>query len=250
MTSVKSTITGTAELFLSLFRRTTLLMFAVFATLLVLPVPFDWMSHALDGPRNWRNILFFTHVAFAVPPILVGPFLFSGRLRNRFRTGHGRMGKLYIAGCMASGITVLPVALTRDDHWVPQVGFSVMAVVWIATTFLAWRTAVNKNFVDHRRWAMRTYALTVAFIHVNLTFRIFVYAYVGDLTEKVFQSILSWNMNLIIVELWLAATTYTGKRVGKDKFLSNLRRVYRTAGPRRTPAPTLPVQEPVPIGSR
>jgi len=82
---------------------------------------------------------------------------------------------------------------------------------------------------------MRTYACTVAFIHVNLTFQP-LYEYIGPITEKFFQSVLSWNINLVLVEIWLAATTYTGKRAAPGSFVPNLKRAYRNAAPRSRPA--------------
>jgi hypothetical protein len=80
----------------------------------------------------------------------------------------------------------------------------------------------RKDFVAHRRWMMRTYAMTFAFVHVNLTFK-FIGIYHLDVTIiKVMQSMGSWMFNLLFVELYLAATAVNGRWLGWRRWIYNL----------------------------
>jgi len=51
---------------------------------------------------------------------------------------------------------------------VATVGFSLLAVLWIGTTLVGWRFATTGNFASHKRWMMRSYALTAANISATL----------------------------------------------------------------------------------
>lgn len=71
---------------------------------------------------------------------------------------------------------------------------------------------------------MRSYAMSFAFIHVNLTYHwIGVYQFMNDAVAiKVMQSMVSWQFNLLVIEFYLAATTFKGKFVGWKKWGKNI----------------------------
>jgi hypothetical protein len=76
-------------------------------------------------------------------------------------------------------------------------------VAWIGTTAYAWRLAVARRFVEHRRWMVRSFALTFAAVTLRLYLPIapimgwdFMVAYRAI-------SILCWVPNLIVAELYL-----------------------------------------------
>ena len=221
-----------------LIRASVPLTIAVVFTSLVLPVVVTSLLTAPDimlpeGKLGWlgsrideHKLLFISHVAFAVPSVLFGPFLLSHRARERFVAVHRTLGKAYIVGCVLSGLTVIPLAIRHGDGWVPQLGFTTMASVWVLFSGLAWRAAATKRFVAHRRWAWRSYALTLAFVHVNFTFRV-LWQYLDPITIKVFQSMISWTMNLVFVEVYLAFTNFKGTRLSWKAGLQELKRVLR-----------------------
>ena len=65
--------------------------------------------------------------------------------------------------------------------------------------------------------------MTFAFIHVNFTYKLFLpQGILGDEAVKVFQGMVSWQMNLLAAELYIAATTFGGKFVGFQKWFKNL----------------------------
>jgi hypothetical protein len=41
-------------------------------------------------------------------------------------------------------------------------------VIWITVNLLGWRAAVQGRFVDHRRWMIRSWALTLAAVTLRL----------------------------------------------------------------------------------
>lgn len=176
----------------------------------------------LDGMWRINDILLFTHIAAAVPCILFGPFLFYRGLVKANPRVHRKIGTFYVYGVLYSAVTVIPLAMSKD-HFLPQLGFTTMAVVWFCVTWFGFMAARNKNFVTHRRWMMRSYAMSFAFIHVNLTYHLIgIYEMMDGVSIKVMQSMVSWQFNLFVVEIYLAATTFKGKFVGWKQWGKNL----------------------------
>lgn len=169
------------------------------------------------------NILLVTHIAAAVPAILTGPFLFTPEWRKNRPDLHRLFGKIYVYGCLVSATLVIPLAVNNGGMMIePKIGFTVMAVLWFGITWLAFMAARNKDYIAHRRWIMRSYAMTFAFIHVNLTYKLIGVYHLDIVQVKIMQSMVSWMANLLVVEIYLAGTTHTGKFLGFKKWFKNM----------------------------
>lgn len=175
--------------------------------------------------QQWRMPFLFLHILAALLSTFLGPFLFYKPYRTKYPKRHRLMGKLYVGGTLFSAVIVLPLATTNGGGLEARFGFTMMALLWMLFTLLAYAYIRKKNIVEHRRWMMRSYAMTFAFVHVNCTYKLL--GIYGMLVEypviiKIMQSVVSWSINLIIVELYLAATTVNGKFIGSEKFWNNL----------------------------
>jgi hypothetical protein len=188
------------------------------------------------------NLLLVAHIAAAIPAIIIGPLLFASEWRQKRPDLHRRFGKIYVFGCLLSAILVLPLSMRNGLPIKPemnsageiimlhpnaflssQIGFTTMAICWFFITYFAYTAARNKNFIAHRRWIMRSYAMTFAFIHVNLTYKLTgVYIFLEFEQVRIMQSMVSWMADLLIVEIYLAGTTHTGKFLGFKKWFHNL----------------------------
>ncbi|MBI1300414.1 MAG: DUF2306 domain-containing protein [Alphaproteobacteria bacterium] len=170
-----------------------------------------------------NNQLLFLHIFAATFSIIVGPFLFSPKLRKNYPKWHIRMGQIYAIGCLVSAITVLPLAWSNAPGSPGRYGFTPMAIFWFLTTYFAYTAAIHKNYITHRRWMMRSYAMTLAFIHVNLTYKFFLpFDAMSFNAIKVMQSMVSWMGNLFIIEFYIAATAPNGRFLGFSQWGKNL----------------------------
>ena len=166
-----------------------------------------------------NNLLLIFHIAAAAPATLFGPFLFSAKLRQKYTKAHRSLGKIYVVGCLISAVTVLPLALSNGAGIVAHIGFGNMAVIWFIVTYFAYTSAIKKDFVSHRRWMLRSYAMTFAFVHVNLTYKFTLpYEHMSVEGIKAMQSMVSWLANLLLMELYMEATNVGGKWLGFKKF--------------------------------
>lgn len=116
------------------------------------------------GITHWR-LAFWVHVFTSMLPLLAGFTQFAaGILRTRPGI-HRAMGRLYVISvCLISGPASLIMAFYANGGLSSRIAFATLAVLWLATTAMGWRTAVAGDFRRHREWMLRSYALTLSAI--------------------------------------------------------------------------------------
>jgi len=154
----------------------------------------------------FRNPFLVIHIAGAATALLVGALQFLPRLRTRFAPIHRWNGRLYVLGCLTGGVAGFVLAFGASTGPVSTAGFGILAVIWVATTVLAWRAAMRRRFDEHRAWMVRSFALTFAAVTLRL------YLPLAGLTSLPFDdayraiAFLCWVPNLLIAEIYLRAT--------------------------------------------
>jgi hypothetical protein len=152
--------------------------------------------------RPWLAV----HALLALVALTVGPFQFIGRgpmVRARW---HRISGKVYIAACLLSAPIGLTLAIGTSAGPVAAVGFGLLAIAWFSTTALGLKAALERRFADHRRWMIRSFALTFAAVTLRL------YLPIGPMLGFSFEeayvviSWMAWVPNLMVAELILRAT--------------------------------------------
>ncbi|MDB5417361.1 MAG: hypothetical protein JWP50_780 [Phenylobacterium sp.] len=146
----------------------------------------------------------FVHAGLAGVAMALGPFQFLPRLRLTRPRLHRWIGRTYVFACLTGGSAGLALALGSTAGPIARAGFAALAVTWLITTAMAWRMALHRRFDDHRRWMIRSFALTFAAV----TLRLYVPAaqILGLDPLGSYRAIawLCWVPNLIAAELYLA----------------------------------------------
>jgi len=128
----------------------------------------------VQDPRTWRSIEDF---GSELRPILIGPHFWGGAILSIF-------GPLQMLGCVRSrcpavhrwsGRILLVLALitiisgsaftavySTIGATVMDVPFWFFALAFLVCVVMAWRSACRRDFVAHRSWGTRTFALIVA----------------------------------------------------------------------------------------
>ncbi len=145
------------------------------------------------------------HAAAAATALLVAPLQFRSRLRARWPKLHRVLGRVYVTGCLAGGVTGLLLALGSTSGPAATLGFGALAVVWFYATARAWRLAVRRELAVHREWMIRSFALTFAAVTVRLYLQVSQMLPVEVSVVDAYRAIafLSWIPNLIVAELYL-----------------------------------------------
>ena len=157
------------------------------------------MGH-LDYHYEARALALYGHMTFAIIALAVMPLQFSTRLRAARPRLHRWLGRSYVAGCLIGGVCGFVLALGTQAGLVAAWGFGILAVVWIWCTLQGLLAARARQFADHRRWMIRSSALTFGAVTLRL------YLMGGMAAGLDFASFypllgwLSWVPNLIIAE--------------------------------------------------
>jgi uncharacterized membrane protein len=110
----------------------------------------------------WR-IAFFVHVFSSLFVLLAGFTQFSPRLLGNYKKLHRIIGKIYVIDILfVTGPASFIMALLANGGISSRIAFTLLAILWMGTTALAWRTAMSRQFTAHREWMMRSYALTLS----------------------------------------------------------------------------------------
>ena len=144
----------------------------------------------------------YAHLGGGAVAMILGPFQFSTRLRTRYLTIHRWMGRTYVASVAAAGIGGLVMATVSQYGIATHVGFGMLAVLWLVTTGLAFRFAKAGDSVTHRRWMIRSFALTFAAVMLRIWIPLGLAS--GMPIEPVYVTVawFSWVPNLIVAE-WI-----------------------------------------------
>lgn len=163
-------------------------------------------SHVLAAPdilgnvfaRPWLTI----HAGAAATALLVGGFQFVPALR-RHRMLHRWLGRIYATGCVLGGFAGLTLAFGSTAGPVAGWGFGLLAVAWIHATSQGWLTARARRFDEHRRWMMRSFALTFAAVTLRLYLPSAGILGLDGLQAYRAIAWLCWVPNLLAVEFWI-----------------------------------------------
>jgi uncharacterized membrane protein len=110
----------------------------------------------------WR-IAFFVHVFSSMLVLAAGFTQFSPFIMRRYKPVHRAMGKCYVALILlVTGPASFIMALLANGGLSSRIAFTCLSLLWMYTTARAWQTALARQFVQHRQWIYRSYALTLS----------------------------------------------------------------------------------------
>ena len=143
------------------------------------------------------------HAGGAGTALLLGPFQFLPAWRKRWPQAHRWTGRAYIASCAVGGVSGLVLAAGASTGIIAQTGFAAVGVLWIYVTGQAWRAALSRSWPEHRRWMIRSFALTFAAVTLRLDLQIA--SALGFSLLNSYRAIawLSWVPNAVSAEFYI-----------------------------------------------
>ncbi|MCB0396801.1 MAG: DUF2306 domain-containing protein [Flavobacteriales bacterium] len=154
------------------------------------------------------RIAFFIHVFVSILALLAGFTQFSKGLRRKYPALHRKAGWLY-AGViiLLAGPSGLVIGIYANGGWPSRLAFCMLAVLWVVFTLFAIITARKRDMVAHRRWMIRSFALTLSAITLR-AWKYFIVAAFHPRPMDVYQVVawLGWVLNLIVAEIIILKT--------------------------------------------
>jgi len=114
-------------------------------------------SDALLSDVFW-NAGFYTHIIFGGLALLIGWTQFSPRLRRTRLSLHRNLGKIYFVSALLSGLAGIGIGTQATSGWVAALGFMSLGVVWVYTTFAAYRHIRAGRMMAHQKMMAYSYA--------------------------------------------------------------------------------------------
>lgn len=156
----------------------------------------------LGNPYAWPWLPI--HAGGAATALMVGSLQFLPRLR-RVKGAHKWLGRVYAVGCIVGGLAGLRLAFGSTAGPIAGIGFGTLALLWLFATTQAWRFAREGRFDAHRRWMIRSFAMTFAAVTLRLYLPIAPILGYDFVVGYRWTAWMSWIPNLIVVELWMRA---------------------------------------------
>jgi uncharacterized membrane protein len=180
----------------------------VFITSEVLLITDYPMYHAYRLQVIADRHLLIPHTLAGTLALLIGPFQFSTRFRQRHLQLHRVLGRIYVVSVFAGSFTGIALAAGRPG--LP--GTSMQAAAWMVCTTAAFVTARNRQIAMHRQWMARSYAVTFTFVSSRVFNLVPAYwSHLGDVLSAV--GVIAFTLaSLLIVDLGLNWRELTTRR--------------------------------------
>jgi len=118
--------------------------------------------------NNLWNIMFYVHIFLGGLALLIGWLQFSKKLRSNNIKLHRGIGKTYVVSVLISGICGLYIAFFSTGGITSTIGFSSLALIWIISTYLGYKSIKGGKIRLHEDFMIYSYA--ACFAAVTLRF--------------------------------------------------------------------------------
>lgn len=152
---------------------------------------------------EWR-IAFFTHVFTSMLVLLAGFTQFSRQLQKKHPKLHRIFGYIYVIDIlMVTGPAGLLMGFYANGGISSRIAFVLLAVLWMAFTGIALFKAIKKNFIAHRAFMIRSFALTLSAVSLRC-WKVIIANFTDIPPMDRYRIIawLGWVLNLLIAE-WI-----------------------------------------------
>jgi hypothetical protein len=184
--------------------------------------PMPWVVGLFDGTVDAPPLLahllarserfvFLLHVVGGGLALLAGPWQLMPRLRARHVGLHRATGMVYVAAVAVAGTAGLVLGPGAWGGPIAGLGFTLLAIAWLATTALGLQRILAGDRAGHRAWIVRSFALAFAAVSLRLQFPLLAAAGVPDAIAYPFVAWSSWVPNLIFAHVVLARRNSAGE---------------------------------------
>lgn len=155
-----------------------------------------------------------SHVLFASVAMVTSCMQVWPWFRQRFPVAHRRIGRVYVfGGAVPAAVCALVIAAAAPFGPAAAASSIMLALLWLTCTITGFRMARKRRFAEHRRWMIRSFALTFSIITNRIWGVVFATAF-GMSPEQfanpdtaqtlaALTSWLGWTVPLLIAEWWL-----------------------------------------------
>ncbi len=115
-----------------------------------------------------RRAILLVHITSGMVALLIGPFQFSRRLRQRNLQLHRMLGRTYLIAVLCGSLAGMALAVTTTFGVIWGFSLFCLALAWITCGAMAFYAIKQRQIAVHQEWMVRTYIVTFAFVMFRL----------------------------------------------------------------------------------
>jgi len=148
-----------------------------------------------------QSVGIYTHIFTSIVALIIGPFQFSKRIRQKYKNIHRWLGRIYLSvGVFIGGISGLYMSQFAYGGSIARFGFAMLAVCWLFTGFRAYTAICKGAIAEHRKWMLRNFALTFAAVTLRIYLPISMLVGIEFSLAYSIIAWLCWVPNIVFVE--------------------------------------------------
>lgn len=173
------------------------------ATLRAVVLPMELVMPNMAHYRLDAPLALVAHLVGGPLALALAPFQLWAGLRRRRPTLHRWMGRAYGAAILVGGVGALAMVSDFTGSGFAAAGFAALGLAWLFTTAAGIWHARAGDLAAHRRWMLRSVALTFAAVTLRLIMAPLMAAGWSVNDTYLITAWGCWVPNLIVMEWWL-----------------------------------------------
>ncbi|PIQ48832.1 MAG: hypothetical protein COW03_07950 [Cytophagales bacterium CG12_big_fil_rev_8_21_14_0_65_40_12] len=160
-------------------------------------------SETIKESLLWST-MFKVHIYLGGLALMIGWPQFIKNFRNKNLNFHRMLGKVYLMSILLSGVAGLYIGYYAEGGWVAKLGFIGLAIAWLYTSCMAYLSIRKLQIDAHKRWMIRSYALTFAAVTLRIWLPLFQNGFGMEfISAYVIIAWLCWVPNLLWAEWYV-----------------------------------------------
>ena len=143
----------------------------------------------------------YCHIFASGVALLLGPFQFLTRLRQKWPQLHRWIGRIYLGvGVLIGGSAGLYMSQYAFGGLIARSGFALLGVLWLYSGWKALAAIRRGDIFEHQQWMVRNFALTFAGVTLRLWLAASFIAQIRFEDSYHYIAWLCWVPNLIVAQ--------------------------------------------------
>lgn len=180
-------------------------------------VDFLHIKQEYSQTRPWL-MAFYVYLFSNIFALVAGGVQFSKRIRARHTTIHRWVGRAYVFNVLlVAAPTGLIMSFDTNNSFSSRTAFTVLSCLWWYFTYTAYWSVIHRDFIGHRNFMVRSFALTLSVI----TLRLWEVGLMADVEPHLMDlplmmAWLGFVPNLMVAEWWIRRTASTHATIGSS----------------------------------
>lgn len=147
------------------------------------------------------NVGFYGHIIFGGVALMIGWIQFHKKFRDSKIHLHRKIGITYVFSALISGLCGMYIAFYATGGIISMLGFGLLGIFWITTTYLAFEAIKNRDILRHEEMMIYSFAACFAAVTLRIWLPSLTYLFNDFFIAYRMVAWLCWVPNIIVAYL-------------------------------------------------